>query len=562
MTTADHFLGVDVGTGSARAGIFTGAGQMLSQAAYPIMLWREGETVVEQSSADIWAAVCRAVADALAQSGVDPGRIGGIGFDATCSLVIVGPDGAALTASASGDPARDVIVWMDHRAEAQANRINSSGGTPLIYVGNRISPEMQMPKLLWLKENLPQSYDRAQAFMDLTDYLTWRATGSEARSACTVTCKWTYLPHLGGWDTDFLHKVGLGTLTEHGFARIGARIVPPGTPLGQGLSATAAADLGLSAGIPVAAGLIDAHAGGLGSLPVSPEGNALPVAYVFGTSACVMASSAMPLPVNGIWGPYRSAMLPDLWLLEGGQTVAGAAIDYVLRAHPAWAAAEKTAKAEGLPVLSWLEQRVLTRHPDISDAAWDVARMHSILDLAGNRAPLADPALRGVLTGISLSQDLHSLERTYVAAVLGVAYGARRIFSALEQAGAGTSLIVISGGAAKSALVRQLLADATGLPVARPRASEPVLLGAAMLGAVAAGAKSGLDAARADMVALDQIAHPAPAMAVFHDWKYGAYCRLQDTERSIWAEYETLIAPRNMITHQHPSHQMDHKEMI
>lgn len=560
MTVPDLFLGVDVGTGSARAGIFTGSGQMLSQAAHPIRLWRQGETVVEQSSADIWATVCRAVTDAVAQADVDPSRILGIGFDATCSLVVVGPGGTALTASNSGDPVRDVIVWMDHRAEAQADRINTIGGIPLTYVGNRISPEMELPKLLWLKENLPQSFDRAQAFMDLTDYLTWRATGSDARSACTVTCKWTYLPHLGGWDTGFLQKIGLGTLADSGFARIGAEIVAPGTALGQGLSASGAADLGLPAGIPVAAGLIDAHAGGLGSLPISHTGQALPVAYVFGTSACLMASSRTPLKISGIWGPYLSAMLPDLWLLEGGQTVAGAAIDHVLRAHPAWAAANEAATTEGVSLLSWLEHRVVSRHPDISSAAREVARMHSVLDFAGNRAPLADPSLRGALTGISLSEDLLSLERTYIAAVLGVAYGARRIFSALEDAGAGTSLIVISGGAAKSALVRQLLADATGMSVARPRVSEPVLLGAAMLGAVAAGRKSSLDAARADMVALDGIAHPAPGLSAFHDWKFSAYCRLQDTERAIWAEYEALTKPNAAVPVQGQSDPKKQKE--
>lgn len=542
MMEEDLFLGVDVGTGSARAGLFTGSGKMLAQASHPIRLWRTGESVVEQSSSNIWAAVCRATATAVAQAKVDTGQICGIGFDATCSLVVVGPGGTELTASSLGDPARDVIVWMDHRAEAQANRINAIGGTPLDFVGSRISPEMQLPKLLWLKENLPESFQHAEAFMDLTDYLTWRATGSDARSACTVTCKWTYLPHMGGWDAGFLHKVGLGLLTENGFARIGAQIVPPGTALGQGLSAAAAADLGLTPGTPVAAGLIDAHCGGLGSLPPSLPGDALPVAYVFGTSACLMASSVAPLPVRGIWGPYRSAMLPDLWLLEGGQTVAGAAIDFVLRAHPAWARAQKAAMASGQSVLAWLEKRVLSRHPDLSGAAHDVARMHSVLDLAGNRAPLADPGLRGVLTGISLSEDLLSLERTYLAAVLGVAYGARRIFSALREAGAATSMIVISGGAAKSALVRQLLADATGLPVARPSVAEPVLLGAAILGAVAAGRKTDLDAARADMVALDEIMHPAVGMAAFHDWKYNAYCRLQDTERAIWTEYESQIA--------------------
>ena len=79
------------------------------------------------------------------------------------------------------------------------------------------------------------------------------------------------------------------------------------------------------------------------------------------------------------WGPYWSAMLPDAWLLEGGQTAAGAAIDFALKAHPAWGRACYAAKAEGLGLLPWLEQRVLARHPAISPAAFEVARMHGIL---------------------------------------------------------------------------------------------------------------------------------------------------------------------------------------
>ena len=205
--------------------------------------------------------------EVIGQSGVEKRRIKGIGFDATCSLVVLGPDHEPLTASLTGDTARNVIVWMDHRAEEQANRINAIGGAPLAYLGNCISPEMQLPKLLWLKENLPDSFERAFAFMDLTDYLTWRATGSLARSSCTVTCKWTYLPHLAGWDVDFLEKIGLGSLADYDFARIGAEVVAPGAALGQGLSPGAAHDFGLLPGVAVAAGLIDAHAGGLGSLP-------------------------------------------------------------------------------------------------------------------------------------------------------------------------------------------------------------------------------------------------------------------------------------------------------
>ena len=244
MTADSLFLGVDVGTGSARAGLFTGAGQLVASAAHPIRMWRDGEHVVEQSADDIWSAVCRAVTEAMALADANPSQIKGIGFDATCSLVIVGPQGQPLTASTTGDPLRNVIVWMDHRAEAQAARINTIGGAPLAYVGNCISPEMQLPKLLWLKENLHDSFARATAFMDLTDYLTWRATGSPVRSSCTVTCKWAYLAHAGGWDADFLRNIGLADLADNGFDRIGTTVAAPGTPLGQGLQSAAARDYG------------------------------------------------------------------------------------------------------------------------------------------------------------------------------------------------------------------------------------------------------------------------------------------------------------------------------
>lgn len=148
---------------------------------------REGADLVEQSSDDIWQAVCAATRETGAAA--DPARVAGIGFDATCSLVVLGPGRAPLTASPSGEDVRNIIIWMDHRAIGQAERINASGHAVLRYVGGVISPEMETPKLLWLKENLRASYDAAWQFMDLADFLSWRASGDLARSACTVTCK-------------------------------------------------------------------------------------------------------------------------------------------------------------------------------------------------------------------------------------------------------------------------------------------------------------------------------------------------------------------------------------
>ncbi|MEY9448838.1 ribulose kinase [Bradyrhizobium diazoefficiens] len=152
------FLGIDVGTGSARAGVFDRSGRLLASDSAPVALWRETGDVVEQSSEDIWRAVCRSVRGAVAQAGIAPDSIVGIGFDATCSLVVLGEGGAPLPVGLSGDPARNVIVWMDHRAADQARRINQTGETVLDYVGGTISPEMETPKLLWLAENMPDTF--------------------------------------------------------------------------------------------------------------------------------------------------------------------------------------------------------------------------------------------------------------------------------------------------------------------------------------------------------------------------------------------------------------------
>ena len=119
------FIGVDVGTGSARAGVFDASGELLGAARQPIATWHEVGEIVEQSSDDIWRAVGLAVRGAVAESGVPPAVVAGLGFDATCSLVVVDRQGRPLAVGPSEDPARNVIVWMDHRALDQARRIHA-----------------------------------------------------------------------------------------------------------------------------------------------------------------------------------------------------------------------------------------------------------------------------------------------------------------------------------------------------------------------------------------------------------------------------------------------------
>src|ERR1700751_4745902 len=132
------FIGVDVGTSSARAGIFDENGSLLATARHPITVWHEAGSVVEQSSAEIWAACAASVRAAMAEASLPASAIKGVGFDATCSLVVVDGAGHPLTISTSGDIRRNVIVWMDHRAMAEAREVNETRDDVLRYVGGSL----------------------------------------------------------------------------------------------------------------------------------------------------------------------------------------------------------------------------------------------------------------------------------------------------------------------------------------------------------------------------------------------------------------------------------------
>ncbi|MFS8049811.1 FGGY-family carbohydrate kinase [Rhizobium sp. BR 314] len=538
--TAPYFIGIDVGTGSARAGVFDAHGHLLAATKRPITIWHEPGSIVEQSSEQIWKAVCDSVKDAVATAKIAANEVAGVGFDATCSLVAVKADGSPVAVGLSGDADRNIIVWMDHRAAGEAAEINAGHHAVLRYVGGRISPEMETPKLLWLKRNMPQSFAAADHFFDLADYLTWRATGSLQRSVCTVTCKWTYLAHEKRWDAQYFKAIGLGELVDEGFVRIGTEIVEPGAALGEGLNEAAALDLGLTTGTPVGASLIDAHAGGVGTLGGKGSDSKADVknrlAYIFGTSACSMASSEEAVFVDGVWGPYYSAMVPGLWLTEGGQSAAGAAIDHLVTMHPAAAKARQKAEAEGLSLVAWLDRQAMKTGGSVSDAVKLARLIQVVPEFLGNRSPYADPDARAVISGLGLETGIDDLIGLYVAGLCGIGYGLKQLLEKLAQDGIACDLIIASGGAAQSNLVRQLLADTTGRPVAVADTEEPVLLGAAMLGATAGGRCGSLVEAMAAMSRLAKRFEPADgAIKGLHERRYEAFELLQSADRSIRA---------------------------
>jgi D-ribulokinase len=303
--------------------------------------------------------------------------------------------------------------------------------------------------------------------------------------------------------------------------------------LGQGLTAAAAADLGLDAGTPVATGVIDAHAGGLGTVGAGRDAEAC-LAYVFGTSSCTMTTTRRPVFVPGVWGPYFSAMVPNTWLNEGGQSVAGAAIDRLLAMHPAANEARASAESAGESLPAMLARLAAETTDSLSATVMLAHGLHVVPEFLGNRAPFADPQARAVIAGLGMETGLDSLVALYVAGICGIGYGLRQIIEVQATAGASIAQVVISGGAGRSDLVRQLLADATRVPVVSTQAEEPVMLGAAMLGGVAGKQFDDVQSAMAGMSKIARTYVPAAdATADLHETRFRAFERLQSVAREI-----------------------------
>lgn len=486
----EHLVAVDIGTTSARAGIFDPAGRLLAKAKHPIRMFQPKPNHAEHSSEDIWAAACRAVKDAMAEAGIAAESVAAIGFDATCSLVARDLNGKPLSVSTTGDDSRDTIVWLDHRAIREAEALSATGHAVIDYSGGSLSPEMEMPKLKWLKKHRPESWARAGYFFDLADFLTWKATGSAARSRCTLTAKWNYLAHkTPGWSADYLALAGLDDLIER--AGLPQETVEVGRPIGN-LSAEASEALGLDTDVIVAPGLIDAYAGAYGALAgvSSPERMEKSVALIGGTSSCIVAFSRKPKPGHSLWGPYYEAVLPGHWLVEGGQSAAGAMLDHVVRMHAA--GGEPTTDLHGR-IIERIGELRAELAAEGGGADGDIAPgLHILPDFHGNRSPLADPHATGVISGLTLDTSFDGLCRLYWRACVSIALGIRHILDAMAGYGYRFEALHVTGGHINNPLLIELYADVTGRKVVIPETRDAVLLGTAMVAAVAGGLHTGL----------------------------------------------------------------------
>ena len=335
----------------------------------------------------------------------------------------------------------------------------------------------------------------------------------------------------------------LSFLKDVGFAddellpsSVGDTVRAPGTPIAGGIGPVAAGALGLPEGTPLAVGMIDAHAGGLGCLGIALPGDPpLPgrMALIAGTSTCHMASTRAPAFVPGVWGPYYSAMIPALYLNEGGQSAAGALIDHVIESHAAFPQLKSEVDASGVPHVVLLNRRLAEIAKERgTPVAVLAADLHVTPDFAGNRSPLADPRMRGGVIGLGLSATLDDLALLYLATVQALAYQTRAIVEALAYDDPSISAVIACGGLSKNPLFMTTHADVLGLPIHTAQQDEAVLLGAAILGAAAGGAHESIEVAMANMNAVGETVTPDGEVATYHAKKFKVFHRMNEDQQA------------------------------
>ncbi|MEW6554000.1 MAG: FGGY-family carbohydrate kinase [Actinomycetota bacterium] len=515
-------LALDVGSHGLRAGLFDSQGGMRAAASREIEVFSPAGDHYEQSSTEIWAKALEACDEVL--EGAERRKVRGISCDATCSLVVRGRDGRPLPVSPGAEPERDIIMWMDHRAAAEAADITSTRGEPVRYLGGTVSPEHELPKLLWLKRHMRATYDGMGEVYDLADYLTHMASGSRVRSNCTMVCKWGYLAHRSdaGWDRGFFAAAGLEDLYEKHLSRY--EIGRVGEAAGR-VSPGLAAELGLSPDCVVAVPLIDAHSGGVGSAgtALAPgetedrvEALTRTLVVIMGTSNCHMATSREPVFIPGVWGPYYGAMVPGMWLNEGGQNATGSLLDLLLRERKV----HDELTAEGETIFDVLERKVADLR--VSDPEFN--RYLNVLPyFYGNRSPRADPDLWGTIDGLRLEDPLVSYAKLYLSTVQALAFGTRHIVEEMEGHGYRIENIVATGGHTKNELLLQEHANILGRPIYLGGETENMLLGGAINAAAAAGEYPSLIEAMAAMSTPGREIKPREEMRALYEKKYRVF---------------------------------------
>jgi len=215
------------------------------------------------------------------------------------------------------------------------------------------------------------------------------------------------------------------------------------------------------------------------------------LAVISGTSSCHIVMTNRQLFIDGIWGPYRNALLRDHWLNEGGQSVTGKLIDWIIDTHPFSVQAKTLANEKGISIYNLLNEHIntLQKRQKLLFSSMLTKDLHVYPDFHGNRCPLSDPTLCGAIIGLTLDVSLDALAVLYYSTLQSIGYGTRHIIEAMNDSGHNIKCLYMSGGLCKNELFVKTMADATKCLVVLPKYIEAsVVIGAAICGASASGA--------------------------------------------------------------------------
>jgi L-ribulokinase len=462
-----------------------------------------------QVPADYVGVLRHAVPAALRDAGADPADVVGIGTDFTaCTMVPTTADGTPLCElpEFEGNPHAYVKLWKHHSAQPQAVRINELARTRgekwLPRYGGLISSEWEFAKGLEVFEEAPDVYAAMRHWVEAADWIVWQLTGTYVRNACTAGYKGILQD--GQYPSrDFLHELAPGFESfvadklEHPLGALGSRA--------GSLSAEAAAWTGLPEGIAVAVGNVDAHVTAPAAQAVEPG----QMVAIMGTSTCHVMNGAELHEVPGMCGVVDGGIVPGLWGYEAGQSGVGDIFGWFVE--------------HGVPA-SYEGHEHLTRL-----AARQEIGEHGLVALdwhLGNRSVLVDHELSGVIVGQTLATRA---EDTYRALLEATAFGTRKIIETFGEAGVPVTELIIAGGLVKNALLMQIYADVTNLPLSVIGSDQGPALGSAIHAAVAAGAHPDIRAAAAAMGSVERAVYrPVPAHVVAYDELYAEYTALHD----------------------------------
>ncbi len=504
-----YLLGIDVGTSGAKTLLISADGQVVASAIEEYPLSTPHPLWAEQDPTDWWRSTVGSIAAVLARSGVDPREIAGLG--------LTGQMHGLVALDVQGKVLRPCIMWNDQRTGAQCAEIMQTVGRErfLRLTGNVALPGFTAPKVLWVRENEPDIYRRIARVLLPKDYVRYRLTGDLATEVSDAS---------GTVLFDVAHRRWSGEVLQA--LDIPADWLPASyeSPAVTGsLSASAARETGLRAGLPVVGGGGDQAAQAVGS-GIVEEGI---ISVTVGTSGVVFASTdAMVLDPQGRLHSFCHAV-PGTWHVMGVVLSAGGSLR--------WLRDTVACPEREVGRLSGLDPyEVMT-----AEAARVAPGSEGLLFLpylTGERIPYADPNARGAFVGITLRHDKAALVRSVLE---GVSYGLRDSLELLRELRIPIRQVRASGGGARSALWRQIMADIFATELVTINITEGAAYGAALLAGVGAGVyKSVLEATAATIRVVDRtepIAANASTYEGYYEQYHALYGQLKPTFDAIAA---------------------------